>query len=94
MRADSWLLKSRKQNGSLQLDYSDDGKGIEPESLSKIFDPFFTTDREHGTGLGLSIVYNIVTIQLGGSIECSSHPGTGTSFRIIIPLNKIDPVSP
>jgi len=83
------IIEVRKLDGSLQLDYSDDGKGIEPESLSKIFDPFFTTDREHGgTGLGLSIVYNIVTIQLEGTIECSSQPGQGTSFRIRVPLTK------
>jgi len=81
-------IKVRKNQDSLQLDYSDDGKGIEPESLSKIFDPFFTTDREHGgTGLGLSIVYNIVTMQLSGTIECSSQPGQGTTFRISVPLS-------
>ncbi|MGE5390107.1 MAG: AAA family ATPase [Deltaproteobacteria bacterium] len=80
-------IRVRKLEDSLQLEYRDDGKGIEPESLPKIFDPFFTTDREHGgTGLGLSIVYNIVTIQLGGIIECSSQPGQGTSFRITAPL--------
>lgn len=83
------VIEASKQNSSLQLEYADDGKGIEPESLPKIFDPFFTTDREHGgTGLGLSIVYNIVNIQLGGTIECSSQPGQGTSFRIRVPLTR------
>lgn len=85
-------IEVSKQNGSLQLDYRDDGKGIEPESLSKIFDPFYTTDREHGgTGLGLSSVYNIVTIQLAGTIECSSQPGQGAHFRIRLPLSKQEP---
>lgn len=86
------VIEVRKEEDSLQLNYNDDGKGIEPESLPKIFDPFFTTDREHGgTGLGLSIVYNIITIQLKGSIECCSQPGQGTSFRIIIPLTQKQP---
>lgn len=84
-----FTIKVRKLEDSLQLEYSDDGKGIEPENLAKIFDPFFTTNREHGgTGLGLSIVYNIVTIQLEGSIECSSQPGQGTHFRIRVPLTN------
>lgn len=86
------VIEARKQGGFLHLNYSDDGKGIDPGSLSKIFDPFFTTDRERGgTGLGLSIVYNIVTIQLGGTIVCSSQPGQGTSFGIRVPLSDKEP---
>lgn len=86
------VIEASQPEGFLQLDYNDDGKGIEPENLAKIFDPFFTTDREHGgTGLGLSVVYNIVTIQLEGTIECSSQPDQGTSFSIRVPLNKKEP---
>ena len=66
--------------------YSDNGVGIPEDQLSKIFNPFYTTKRgSGGSGLGLSIVYNIVTQTLGGSIECGSDIGGGTTFTIIFP---------
>ena len=68
------------------IEYSDDGKGIPQENLSKIFDPFFTTNRgKGGTGLGLYIVYNLVTQKLSGMIECKSQVGVGTKFIINLP---------
>jgi signal transduction histidine kinase len=67
--------------------YSDDGKGIPKENISKIFDPFFTTNRENGgSGLGLNIIYNIVTTKLNGTIVCDSETGNGTKF--IIQINR------
>nr|WP_243147411.1 AAA family ATPase [Scytonema sp. UIC 10036] len=71
----------------LQLEYSDDGKGIPPENLSKIFEPFFTTKRSQGgSGLGLSLVYNLVTQKLKGEIDYQSELGRGTKFIIKVPL--------
>ncbi len=68
------------------LEYSDDGKGISQENLSKIFDPFFTTSRgQGGSGLGLHIVYNLVTQKLNGTIECNSQVGVGTKFTVKLP---------
>lgn len=73
----------------LTLIYSDDGKGIQDKHLAKIFEPFFTTKRgQGGTGLGLHIIYNIVTQNLKGTINCSSLFGSGTSFTIRIPLKN------
>jgi len=74
-------------DSSLKFIYKDDGKGILKENLSRIFNPFFTTNRtKGGSGLGLNIIYNIVTQQLGGTIECNSTYGEGTEFIIIVPL--------
>lgn len=76
---------------NIVLVYTDDGKGMTAHVLSKIFDPFFTTKRGHGgTGLGLHIVYNIVTQQFKGTINCESQSGHGTTFRIRLPLLKED----
>ncbi|MBD1924655.1 AAA family ATPase [Microcoleus sp. FACHB-831] len=65
---------------------SDNGLGIPAEIQQRIFDPFFTTKPVgKGTGLGLSISYQIVVEKHGGHLECSSNPGEGTEFSIIIP---------
>ncbi len=67
--------------------YSDNGKGMEPQVLSRIYDPFFTTKRgKGGTGLGMHLVYNIVTQQLNGTIQCRSKLNEGTQFFITIPV--------
>jgi len=82
------LVFDWQQDGErLSLEYSDDGKGIPPENLSKIFEPFFTTKRgQGGSGLGLHIVYNLVTQKLLGEVECKSQVGVGTKFIIKLPL--------
>ena len=84
------LVFDFKQEGEqIILEYSDDGKGIPKENLSKIFDPFFTTKRgQGGSGLGLHIVYNLVTQKLNGTIECESQVGVGANFIIKLPIER------
>lgn len=41
-----------------------------------------------GSGLGLNIVYNIITQQLRGDIECRSEPEEGTTFIVTLPNQK------
>lgn len=67
--------------------FIDNGRGMDKETVRRIFEPFFTTKRgEGGTGLGMHIVYNVVTRTLGGKILCTSSPGRGAAFDILIPL--------
>jgi len=67
------------------IEVSDTGTGIPPRIAERIFDPFFTTKPVgKGTGLGLSTVIGIVKNH-GGIITLDSQPGSGTTFRIIIP---------
>ena len=70
----------------------DNGCGIPQQNLQRIFDPFFTSKAVgKGTGLGLSVSHGIVRSH-GGTIEVESTVGEGSTFRIILPVDPVQPV--
>ena len=75
--------RSTGPSREIKVEIEDTGKGISSSEADKIFNPFFTT-KAAGTGLGLALTHKIVEDHCG-SITFRSIPGTGTTFRVILP---------
>ena len=73
-------------NGEVTVEIEDTGAGIPAAIIRRIFDPFFTTKEPGvGMGLGLAICHQIVSA-MDGQISVESKPGSGTTFRVILPV--------
>jgi signal transduction histidine kinase len=78
-------IATRGDAAGVEVKIIDNGPGISSDVLPRIWDPFFTTkDVGEGTGLGLSIVHELVE-RHGGSIECDTKLGEGTTFTVKLP---------
>lgn len=78
--------------GVLELAVRDEGAGIAAEHLPRLFERFYRVDKGRsrkigGTGLGLSIVKHIAQAH-GGSVTVESAPGSGSTFRILLPARR------
>jgi PAS domain S-box-containing protein len=79
-------VRTAQRDSWIEVAISDTGEGIPRDQLAHIFEPFWTTKPVGvGTGLGLSIVHGIVEA-LCGRIEVESEPGTGSTFRVLLPV--------
>jgi len=77
---------------SLVFEVRDTGIGIAHEHIDNLFKPLFSADTSYsriygGLGMGLSVSNGLVVL-MGGSIDCESCPGEGSTFRIRVPFTK------
>lgn len=72
-------------NGNIVVDIADDALGIPDKIKENLFQPFKTGSRG-GTGLGLAISKEIISAH-GGTLELVKSDQTGSTFRIVLPIN-------
>jgi PAS domain S-box-containing protein len=81
---------------TVQISVSDTGRGIDPEFLPHIFERFRQADsrvsrEQGGLGLGLAIVRELIQLHGGTVSAASKGPGTGTTFRVVLPAMALQP---
>lgn len=79
-----------RSDGSVKVEFKDEGIGISQSDLSHVFERFYrvsqhTNGESQSGGLGLAIAQAIVHAQ-GGRIDCRSTPGCGSTFIVTLPL--------
>ncbi len=95
-------LEAMPNGGTLKIDVaqtathlfvsiSDSGLGMDDAAMARLFEPFWTTKKrkglgvEHASGLGLAVAHGIMQM-LGGTIEATSEPGQGSTFKVSFPV--------
>lgn len=83
--------KEEKESGRMfaEIEISDNGCGIDADSLKRVFEEGFSTKRSMGgSGIGLAVVKKIIECELNGYIQIESMRGIGTEVFIRLPLGK------
>ena len=81
------IINLKQETDSIELEITDNGKGIPDNDIDKIFEPFFTTKAEnHSLGLGLPLIKKMVEEDFSGKINVSSQIDNGTNFCVSLPL--------
>jgi signal transduction histidine kinase len=68
-----------------ELKVSDEGAGMPPQVADLVFEEFFSTKGDGGLGLGLALCRSTI-VQHGGTIQCETALGLGTTFTVRLPL--------
>ncbi|WP_161807202.1 PAS domain-containing protein [Desulfatitalea tepidiphila] len=79
-------LAATVEKDGVMIQVTDNGTGMEEETLQRAFEPLFTT-RARGTGIGLANVKKIVE-EHRGSVSLTSNPGEGTQISIALPFGE------
>ncbi|MCR4428054.1 MAG: ATP-binding protein [Caldiserica bacterium] len=82
-------IEERTEDDSLSIKVSDNGRGMDEETLRAVEDPFFTTKSGKKVGLGIPLLKQTVSLT-GGSFRIESQPGKGTRVQATFPKSHID----
>jgi PAS domain S-box-containing protein len=87
-RGQEVVLRVRTEGESLVIEVADQGSGIAEENRGRIFEPFFTTKEGRGDcGLGLGLAISLRAAEaMGGTLLLEREAGSGTTFRLTVPL--------
>ncbi len=93
-------VTTRAVPAGVELQFADNGRGMDEEEVANVFSPFYTTKgalggrvhegKVHGTGLGLATLHKNV-VDLGGSVTVESRIGRGTTFTLTLPAASAAP---
>ncbi len=88
----SVTVRLQAEGASAVLEVRDTGSGIPQHELPRLFERFHRVEGTvgrtlEGSGIGLALVQELVKVH-GGTIEASSELGTGTAFRVRLPLGS------
>jgi signal transduction histidine kinase len=84
-------IKTQVMGGSIRIEMTDNGVGMDAATQRRAFDPFFTTkDVGEGQGLGLAISYQIIVDGHSGELLCQSVVNRGSRFTIHLPIAATD----
>lgn len=72
------------EDGGFFVEVADTGRGLSPQEREMVFRRFYKGGESTGVGLGLAIARELADI-MGGSVEVTSAPGQGSTFRVVLP---------
>ncbi len=81
-------LEISKDSGNVIFSVTDFAGGLPKEVQDRLFKEMVTTKGKNGTGLGLYMSYSNIKAHFGGDITYQTEDGKGTTFNILIPINK------
>lgn len=82
------IFKTTIIEDNFVISISDNGIGMDSETVGRIFEPYFTT-KANGTGLGMTMSYKVIK-EFGGDIQVKSEKGTGSVFFISLPVPQTE----
>lgn len=85
-------IRVRGDGSALEIAVTDDGRGIASGDRDQVFQPYFTT-KPQGTGLGLFVSRQMIQ-EMGGTLDFDSDVPRGTTFRIHLPLARVEAGTP
>lgn len=81
-------LEISKDSGNVIFSVTDFAGGLPKEVQNRLFKEMVTTKGKNGTGLGLYMSYSNIKAHFGGDITYKTEDGKGTTFNVIIPINR------